>query len=108
VLLNIIDNAIKYSDNNSQIEITASKTMNDTAVVSVKDNGTGINPEDTENIFSRFYRAKKSRTRDDTLSIGLGLSIAKAVVERHGGNISVKSKPKQGSIFSIELPLSQD
>lgn len=108
VLLNIIDNAIKYSDNNSQIEIAASKTPNDTAVVSVKDNGAGINPEDIENIFSRFYRSKKSRTRDDSVSYGLGLSIAKAVIEAHRGNISVRSKPKQGSTFSFELPLSRD
>jgi two-component system OmpR family sensor kinase len=105
VLLNIIDNAIKYSDNNSQIEITAGKTAQGTAIVSVKDSGIGINAEDIENIFGRFYRSKKSRTRDETLSLGLGLSIAKAVVEAHKGNISVKSTPRQGSAFTIQLPL---
>lgn len=105
VLLNIIDNAIKYSYANSQIEITALKTSDESAIISVKDNGIGINPEDIENIFNRFYRSQKSRTRDNSLSLGLGLSIAKAVVEAHKGKISVLSEPKHGSTFKIELPL---
>lgn len=105
VLLNIIDNAIKYSEKNSQILITAYKTQNNSAVLSVKDNGIGINPEDIGNIFNRFYRIKKSRTREDSLSLGLGLSIAKAVVEAHKGKISVQSEINHGSTFNIEFPL---
>jgi len=71
-------------------------------VLSVKDSGCGISAKDLNNVFDRFYRADESRDRNKG-GHGLGLSIAKIIVLRHGGKIKVKSKQGEGSIFSIIL-----
>lgn len=69
----------------------------------VSDNGIGIPKEEIHHIFERFYRVDKSRHKE-TGGIGVGLTIAKSIVESHGGTIEVRSKPNQGSIFIITLP----
>ena len=107
VFLNILENAVKYSPENSEINCKLS-TSGQNITVSVRDKGIGIKPDDIEKIFNRFYRADVSRTRSDTkessISLGLGLSIAKKVIELLKGKISVNSKPGEGAEFIITLP----
>ena len=95
-----VDNAQKYTEAGKAIEISLKRTEN-TALLIVKDNGCGIEANELSNIFDRFYRADKSRDRNKG-GHGLGLSIAKIIVLRHGGKIHVKSK-REGSEFSVEL-----
>lgn len=96
-----VDNAQKYTEPGKKIEISLKKEEN-LAVLSVKDSGCGIDSEDIHSIFDRFYRADQSRDRNKG-GHGLGLSIAKIIVLRHGGKINVKSKLGEGSVFSIIL-----
>lgn len=96
-----VDNAQKYTEAGKAIEISLKRTEN-TALLIVKDNGCGIEANELSNIFDRFYRADKSRDRNKG-GHGLGLSIAKIIVLRHGGKIHVKSKTGEGSEFSVEL-----
>jgi two-component system, OmpR family, phosphate regulon sensor histidine kinase PhoR len=101
---NLIDNAIKYSPENSSVSISSSQ--NDTTFrIEVQDSGPGIPSEQTERIFERFYRIDKGRSRD-LGGTGLGLSIVKHIVIAHGGNISVDSSSGSGSTFIITLPLT--
>lgn len=98
-----LDNAIKYSNPHSEINVTLS--IKDRWIIfSVKDNGIGIAKKELEFIFDRFYRADNSRSNDVVRGHGLGLSIAKQIVEQHDGEIDVKSKVGEGSIFTIKLP----
>lgn len=99
VILNLVDNAIKYSGDGGLVTITGEET--DTNVrVSVKDTGYGIPPADLDRIFERFYRVDKARSRQRG-GTGLGLSIVKDIMEAHGGIITVESKVGKGSIFTI-------
>ncbi|WP_290772719.1 HAMP domain-containing sensor histidine kinase [Anaerofustis sp.] len=98
-----IDNAIKYSNNNITLKINLQKQENN-AILTIKDNGIGIKEEDLKNIFYRFYRSDKSRNKE-TGGMGLGLSIAKAIILDHKGKIRVRTKENVGSEFSITLPL---
>jgi signal transduction histidine kinase len=102
VISNLLDNAIKYSDDNGVIEL---KTWQEAGRIafSIKDNGQGIEREDLPFIFERFYRADKARTKKDD-SIGIGLTIAKKIVEAHKGEIEVKSEKNKGSEFIVYLP----
>ena len=101
LMMNLIDNAIKYSEGNSQIEVFLNKAK-DFAEVVVKDSGIGIPSEELDKIFNRFYRVDKSRTGEGT---GLGLSLVKHIVDIHNGSISVKSELSVGTEFIIEFPL---
>jgi signal transduction histidine kinase len=76
------------------------------AVVSVSDTGIGIASQDLAHIFDRFWRADKARSREQG-GAGLGLSIAKWIVDIHGGSIDVESQPGKGSIFHLRVPLDQ-
>jgi signal transduction histidine kinase len=102
----LFDNAVKYTPTPGSIELTLEK-KDQRAVIAVHDTGIGINAEDQSKIFDRFYRADKARSRELGGS-GLGLSIAKWIIEQHRGHITVQSSPTNGSIFSIELPLYSD
>jgi signal transduction histidine kinase len=101
-ILNLIDNAIKYSPNKSEVELMLEKTPNK-ALVSVIDKGPGILEEDIPHIFNRFYRGSKT---DQVLGSGLGLSIVKSIVNLHQGEIKVKSAKGKGSTFVVVLPLA--
>ena len=103
-LSNIIENAIKYSYTDSNIEVYLTKTKN-TALITIKDFGRGIYKEDLPFIFDPFYRGDKSRTKSSTNGYGLGLSIAKEIIEKHKGIIEVESKESKYTLFKISLPL---
>lgn len=97
----LLDNAIKYSPEESTV-IIGVRAVGSFAVISIEDKGIGIQQEDLPHIFDRFYRADPSRSQE---GFGLGLSIAKKIVDLHNGTISVKSKPHSGTIFTMHLPL---
>ncbi|NTW72786.1 MAG: HAMP domain-containing histidine kinase, partial [Eubacteriaceae bacterium] len=101
-LVNLLDNALKYTKEKDQVEIRAFLEKRN-IVIEVKDTGTGIREEHLPYIFERFYRADDSRNRS-TGGSGIGLSIVKSIVEAHGGTISVTSKPEEGTCFRITLP----
>lgn len=106
VLLNILTNAIKYTEDGGKIEIsTVKKDRN--IIVSVSDNGIGIPESDLKRIFERFYRVDKARARE-LGGTGLGLPIAKHIVESHGGQIFIKSEYKKGTTIDIILPIEVD
>ncbi len=102
VLLRLIDNAVKYSDGVITIRL---ENLGDDVAISICDRGCGIDLEDQLNIFSPFYRVDRSRNRD-TGGVGLGLAIAKVLVEGMGGTLNVYSKIGEGSIFKIILKSS--
>jgi signal transduction histidine kinase len=99
----LLDNAVKYSAPKTKIYVKLKHNPDSNEVI-IKDNGIGISPEDLPHIFERFYRADKSRSTMHTEGYGLGLAIAKEIVQSHGGTIEVKSSIKKGSIFSVKLP----
>ena len=103
VLTNLIGNAIKFSEAKGQVLIKAAK-VNGEMQVEVQDHGIGIPAEDLEQIFSRFYQSE-SGNKHSKASSGLGLHIAKKIVEAHGGKIWAESEVGQGSIFRFTLPL---
>ena len=101
----LVDNAIKYTPEKGRIKVSVTKTPGiDFAKLSVKDTGPGVDRDDQEKIFERFFRVDKSRSRA-LGGNGLGLPIAKMIVDRSRGYISVQSKPGQGSRFDVFLPL---
>ncbi|MEA5618008.1 HAMP domain-containing sensor histidine kinase [Cronbergia sp. UHCC 0137] len=103
VLLNLIDNAVKYSPSNTPITLKLNR-FHHQAIIEVCDHGYGIPLQQQERIFERFYRVDESRSHT-TGGSGLGLSIVKTFVEGMGGNVSVKSKLEEGSVFTISLPI---
>jgi signal transduction histidine kinase len=102
IVNNLVDNAIKYCDTNGKVTVTVDQ-KDANIIITVADNGVGIPPESIGNIFDRFYRVDKSRSRDVGGS-GLGLSIVKAAVERHSGTVGVESEPGNGTTFRVTLP----
>jgi signal transduction histidine kinase len=104
VMENIISNALRYSQPGEAIELKAAAREGGVVLI-VQDHGKGISPEDLPNIFNRFYRGDKARSVDQEES-GLGLAIARAIVQAHGGEISVESKLGAGTTFTIYLPQS--
>jgi two-component system, OmpR family, heavy metal sensor histidine kinase CusS len=99
---NLIDNAIKYTSRGS-IHVTVEKNK-DSALVKIRDTGIGIPKEERENIFKRFYRVDKSRSRE-TGGVGLGLSIADWIAHAHHGRIKVESELNEGATFTVYLPI---
>jgi heavy metal sensor kinase len=103
VVVNLIDNAIKYTQKGGTVEINVGKEWN-TAVFEISDDGPGIPADCLPHVFDRFYRADKARSRANG-GAGLGLSIVKAICAAHGANVSVSSQEGRGSCFRVELPL---
>jgi signal transduction histidine kinase len=101
----LIENAVKYSPNGGVVRIGA-RAEGDMAIIYVSDQGIGIPPEEQELIFERFYRVD-TRLRRDQPGSGLGLFIARAIVEAHGGRIWVESQVGRGSRFFFTIPLSR-
>ena len=105
-IINLLNNAIKYSDGNSEIKISVVKQHND-IVISVEDKGSGIPEEHLSRLFERFYRVDKARSRQ-LGGTGLGLSIVKHIALAHKGTVTVTSELNKGSIFSLILPLESE
>ncbi|MFN8539415.1 MAG: ATP-binding protein [Thermomicrobiales bacterium] len=107
VLLNLTGNAVAFTADTGTIDLRATR-QGDKARIEVADNGAGIDPADLPRLFERFYRGDKSRVRRaDGGGNGLGLAIARAIVEAHGGTIAARSTLGQGTTFTIELPLQK-
>ena len=106
VLRNLLENAIAHTGNGGSIAVSAEE-QNSQVKVSVTDTGEGIPAEDLPHIFERFYRVDKSRTRV-TGGSGLGLTIARRLVEAQGGSIEVQSQPGKGSRFTFTVPVSEE
>ncbi len=104
LFLILIDNAVKYTPASGQIEVSLQRN-DGYAVAEVRDTGIGIAEADLPNVFERFYRADKARTRESG-GVGLGLSIGRWIAEVHAGTIVVHSSPGRGSIFQIRLPIT--
>jgi len=98
--LNLLDNAIKYSTPNARIFIAASGNKQQ-ALISIRDQGSGIPETDLPRIFEQFYTTSRSSKN----GVGLGLAIARRIIEAHGGSITASSKPGQGAVFTLSLPL---
>jgi heavy metal sensor kinase len=103
LFLILIDNAVKYTPANGQVEVSLHRN-DGYAVAEVRDTGIGIAETDLPNVFERFYRADKARSRESG-GVGLGLSIGRWITEVHAGTIEVQSSPGRGSIFQIRLPI---
>lgn len=106
VLVILCDNAIKYSQERKEVHISLSRGMN-TVEIGIQDFGEGISPEDAKKVFDRFYRVDKARSRKKGGN-GLGLSIAKRLVEGYHGSITLESSLGAGSLFRIILPIVND
>ena len=105
VLINLINNAIKYTEDESTISINAYQIKNN-VYIEVCDNGSGIKDIDKNKIFEKFYTVNHSVV-DSKKSMGLGLSLCKSIVEAHGGVISVKDNHPTGAIFTFSLPATK-
>ncbi len=103
LVLNLVDNAIKFTPEGGRVEVTVSRAGSMARLV-VRDTGTGIAPEAQARVFERFFRADPARSTG-TAGAGLGLSLAKWIVDRHHGGIEVESQPGEGSIFTVRLPV---
>jgi two-component system, OmpR family, sensor histidine kinase SenX3 len=105
-LRNLIDNAVRYSPEHTQVGI-GMLVSDDVVAVSISDQGDGMSPEDQDRVFERFYRVDAARSRH-TGGTGLGLSIVKHIVSNHGGEVTLWSAPGTGSTFTVRLPLLTD
>ncbi|RMF99568.1 MAG: PAS domain-containing protein [Nitrospirae bacterium] len=103
VLMNLIDNALKYSDPSATIEVSG-RLENSYVIIEVRDTGWGIPPEDLPHIGERFYRGRHGRVSKGT---GLGLSLCKEIIGMHGGNLEIKSTQGEGTTISITIPLGR-
>ena len=103
LILNLVDNAVKYSSRQGTVSLSLTKT-HDAAQLKIKDDGIGIAPEEQPFIFDRFYRTDAARSHAQR-GTGLGLSICKWIAEAHHGTIDVTSTFGEGSCFTVSLPL---
>ncbi len=106
VLLNLVENAIKHTPDGGAVRLAGTSTDAGMVLLSVSDTGVGIPPEDAPHVFERFYRVDKSRSRAQG-GAGLGLAIAKSIIEAHGGDIEVQSTVGVGTTFNVWLPAYQ-
>ena len=103
VLINMVSNAIKYTPDGGRVRMTAGRD-GDKVWCAVRDNGVGIPKKDLERVFERFYRVDKARSRESG-GTGLGLSIAYEIVQRHDGEIGIKSGRNNGTVITVTLPI---
>ena len=103
MILNLLDNAVKYTSKGGEILLALEK-HNGSAEIVVRDTGIGISENDQQRVFDRFYRVDKARSRA-LGGAGLGLSIVHSIVEAHGGKISIESATHRGTTFTVTLPL---
>jgi signal transduction histidine kinase len=105
VLFNLLDNAVRFTPSGGRVTVRASR-RNGSVDVTVADTGPGIAAEHLSRVFERFYRIDPGRSRNEG-GTGIGLAIARSVVEAHGGRIWVESEPGKGSVFTFELPADE-
>lgn len=105
-ITNLLDNAIKFTPNGGRIEISA-QIIGAQVVMNIVDNGIGIPEADQSKIFDRFFRGERGRSKNDASS-GLGLSLVKAVIEQHHGEITLNSSENQGTTFTVRLPIENE
>lgn len=103
VMNNLIDNALKYSPSGSEVRVK-SREVGDSIEISIQDSGIGMSPEEIQNLFTRFYRAKNDTTTE-IAGTGLGLYLTKYFIEAHRGRVNVESEIGRGSVFKIFLPI---
>jgi signal transduction histidine kinase len=103
VVFNLVDNAVRFTPPGGTVTVSAD-LEDDRVVVTVADTGVGIGPEHLPRLFERFYRADPARSRDDGGGTGIGLAIARSIVEGHGGRIVAESEPGRGARFTFDLP----
>ncbi|MGY5353369.1 hybrid sensor histidine kinase/response regulator transcription factor [Wenyingzhuangia sp. IMCC45467] len=108
ILYNLLSNAMKFTENYGNVDLYVGFKTDDlkTLKIEVSDDGIGIPIESQEKIFSRFYQAQNSKS--STTGTGIGLSLVKALVEIHRGQISVQSTPNKGSVFTVEIPVNKE
>jgi signal transduction histidine kinase len=104
VLFNLLDNAVRFTPTGGSVTVSAER-HDGSVEVRVADTGVGISPEHLPRLFERFYRADPARSRGDG-GTGIGLAIARSVVEAHGGHIAAASEPGTGSVFTFDLPVA--
>jgi signal transduction histidine kinase len=104
VLFNLVDNAVRFTPSGGAVTVSAQR-HNSSVEVRVADTGVGIRPEHLPRLFERFYRADPARSREDG-GTGIGLAIARSVVEAHGGHIRAESELGEGSVFTFDLPVA--
>ena len=102
-LYNLVENAIRYNNEEGSVNITL-ETRDQEGVIIIADTGVGIAPEQRELVFEPFYRVNKSRSREFG-GAGIGLSLVKTILKRHGASITVSENNPQGSVFTIRIPL---
>jgi signal transduction histidine kinase len=102
VLANLVDNALKYSERDQQVMVSLDQHGDGTAVVHVRDQGVGIPSEDLPRVFERFYRGRNAV--EQAGGSGLGLAVARHIVEQHGGSIAIDSRPGAGTLVTVRLP----
>jgi two-component system phosphate regulon sensor histidine kinase PhoR len=102
---NLVENALKYTPEGGSVTINAS-TMDNSLIFSIADNGIGISPDDLPRLFEKFYRGSQREARAQH-GTGLGLAIVRSIAERHGGKVWVDSKLGKGSVFNLQIPLTQ-
>ena len=110
VFYNLLDNAIKYTPSGGNVNLSVGQAKTDGFIrVQVKDNGPGIAPEHLSHVFERFYRVETPPARSGTVrGSGLGLSIAKSIVESHGGVMGVSSEIDSGTTLWADLPAASE
>ncbi|HSX30127.1 MAG TPA: ATP-binding protein [Candidatus Saccharimonadales bacterium] len=104
-LVTILDNAVKYSPEKTEVAI-ACVTEKHRVLLRITDHGSGIKATELPHIFDRFYRADGARSKQHVTGYGLGLAIAKSIIDAHGGTIAAASKPGRSTVFTISLPLA--
>jgi signal transduction histidine kinase len=100
VIANLVDNAVKYTPSGGRVDLRAEAAGSD-VVITVRDTGVGVPPDELPRIWDRLYRGDKSRSER---GLGLGLSLVRAVVEAHRGTVEAQSEPGRGSAFTVRLP----
>jgi two-component system sensor histidine kinase BaeS len=103
VISNLLSNALRYTPETGIVELAIKRDRGD-VLLTVRDHGPGISPEALPRVFERFYRADKSRSRDEG-GTGLGLAIARQLVEAHGGTLTAENHPMGGALFTLRLPV---
>ena len=102
IIANLLDNAIKYTPPGGSVDVAVTKDLA-WGTIAIRDTGVGISAEDRPHVWERLYRGDRSRTER---GLGLGLSLVKAIVEAHGGEVELRSTVGEGSTFEVRLPLA--